>query len=94
LLSEQKYTPASLKHRLAFREFGALLGIECFGQDAYLESRVGPITEMWETWLDESGERLLREDLEPITMVMYAAVVLPTAFRKDGLGIEPQLTSA
>lgn len=86
VLNQQRYTYASLKHRLAFREFGALLGIECSDQDKYLESRVDPITDMWENWLRENGAtiggRVVERDLEPITEVMYVAVLLPHGERK------------
>ncbi|KAK3333516.1 hypothetical protein B0T19DRAFT_399191 [Cercophora scortea] len=66
-------------HRLAFREFGACMGLRCYGVDEDLEQRVGAVIDFWERYFDESMD----EDLRPISLVMYAAAVIPGAFR-DG----------
>src|SRR3569833_3097566 len=64
-------------HRLAFREFGLALGVECFAGDAAhasLRRQVqDDIVSFWETYLEES----LDEDLRPISLVMYAAALIP-----------------
>lgn len=57
--------------RLAFREFGACLGISCFRGDEYLKSRVAAILDFWEGRLKQDPD----EDLRPISHVMYAAAV-------------------
>ncbi|KAI0965214.1 hypothetical protein F4678DRAFT_453357 [Xylaria arbuscula] len=77
-------TAASRLHRLAFREFGACLGIKCF------EEGLEPLMEGVETVLNMWRGKLLREDeddrdgdLRPINLVMYAAALIPGAFRGD-----------
>ncbi|KAK9370585.1 hypothetical protein V1509DRAFT_616239 [Lipomyces kononenkoae] len=87
IFSRDRYTERSLAHRLAFREFGALIGTQCYGHEYSLQARVPPIMAMWEKYIDE----LTPEDLKPITMAMYASALLPTAFRKGGLHQEPEL---
>jgi len=85
------------KHRLAFREFGAVLGLRCFlGETAdenkytedreknkeeieYLRNRAQVVVDYWERYLMQSED----EDLRPITLVMYAAALIPGSF-KDG----------
>lgn len=57
--------------RLAFREFGACLGISCFRGDEYLKSRVAAILDFWEGRLKTVPD----EDLRPISHVMYSAAV-------------------
>ncbi|KAI1298802.1 hypothetical protein F5Y03DRAFT_367057 [Xylaria venustula] len=77
-------TAASRLHRLAFREFGACLGIKCF------EEGLEPLMDGVETVLDIWGGKLLEEDedgrdgdLRPINLVMYAAALIPGAFCGD-----------
>jgi hypothetical protein len=60
-------------HRLAFREFGTCLGLECYGADEKLRQGVEAIVNFWTTYLEESTD----EDLRPITLVMYAAALIP-----------------
>lgn len=67
--------------RLAFREFGTCLGIQCYGATEYLHARVASIIEFWERYLEESMD----EDLRPISLVMYAAALIPGAWRIDYL---------
>lgn len=78
ILDEKRYTERSLRHRLAFREFGALMGLGCYGYDDYLQSRKESIIGMWEGRMND----LTTEDLVPITMVMYSAALLPTGMRR------------
>lgn len=68
----------TLRYRLAFREFGALLGLRCFGRDEYLETRADSIIALWEKRFPE----MTSEDLRPITMVMYSAALLPTGMTR------------
>lgn len=68
----------TLRYRLAFREFGALLGLRCYEHDDYLEARVDAITALWEDRFPE----MTPEDLRPITMVMYSASILPTGMTR------------
>ncbi|KAK0718349.1 hypothetical protein B0T26DRAFT_646599 [Lasiosphaeria miniovina] len=59
--------------RLAFREFGACLGLECFGIDDELTARVAAVIDFWQKYLYGSAE----EDLRPISLVMYASALIP-----------------
>ncbi|KAI1082643.1 hypothetical protein F5B20DRAFT_532073 [Whalleya microplaca] len=75
--------------RLAFREFGACLGIKCYFGDGEgdEESRdllegVDAILGVWEHKLEEGYD----VDLRPINLVMYAAALIPGAFRDGYLG--------
>jgi hypothetical protein len=63
----------SAPHLLAFREFGTCLGIECYGGDEYLSSRTAAIVKFWEGYMEE----VTADDLRPITLVMYAAALIP-----------------
>lgn len=75
--------------RLAFREFGACLGVQCFGisygeggeEGWRMEESVEKTVEFWEKYLEES----LDEDLRPISLVMYAAALIPGAWREGYL---------
>ncbi|KAI1352306.1 hypothetical protein F5Y01DRAFT_314046 [Xylaria sp. FL0043] len=79
-------TAASRLHRLAFREFGACLGIKCYeeGLESLMEG-VETVLNIWKDKLldDEDGQD---EDLRPINLVMYAAALIPGAFRADYIG--------
>lgn len=61
--------------RLAFREFGTCLGIRCFGQDEVAERAAGEMIRYWEAYM-ETGV-LGDSDLNPISLVMYAAALNP-----------------
>ncbi|KAK9237781.1 hypothetical protein V1525DRAFT_402897 [Lipomyces kononenkoae] len=86
IFSTDRYTERTLAHRLAFREFGALMGIQCYGHDENLQARVPPVMAMWDKYISE----LTPEDLKPITMAMYASALIPAAFRKGGLHQVPE----
>lgn len=63
-----------MQRRLAFREFGTALGIGCYrNSDDYLQSRATEIVTSWEKHI----ETLTPDELRPITMVMYAAALVP-----------------
>ncbi|KAI0459623.1 hypothetical protein F5B21DRAFT_511288 [Xylaria acuta] len=78
-------TAASHLHRLAFREFGACLGIKCYekGLEPLMDG-VETVLDIWKGKMteDEADED---EDLRPINLVMYAAALVPGAFRKGYL---------
>ena len=61
------------QHRLAFREFGTCLGIGCYGGDEYLASRAAAVVKFWEEYMKE----VTADDLRPISLVMYAAALIP-----------------
>lgn len=56
--------------RLAFREFGACLGISCYGGDEYLKSRASSLLDFW-----KDREERDDDDLRPISQVMYSAAL-------------------
>lgn len=68
--------------RLAFREFGTCLGLECYGADEEIKSGVEAVVNFWHHYLEESTD----EDLRPISLVMYAAALIP-----GGEYLEPNL---
>ncbi|KAK3996008.1 hypothetical protein QBC44DRAFT_232754 [Cladorrhinum sp. PSN332] len=68
--------------RLAFREFGMCLGLECFGTDGEFKKGAEAVVDFWQGYLENSED----EDLRPITLVMYAAALIPGAFRDGYLG--------
>lgn len=61
--------------RLAFREFGTIMGLKCYGMtgDSELEGEVEKVLKFWEKFLDGSTE----EDLRPISLVMFATALIP-----------------
>ncbi|KAM6515879.1 hypothetical protein FALCPG4_014086 [Fusarium falciforme] len=76
----------SASHRLAFREFGACLGVQCVGADEPLKSQIDQLMGFWEKHLEQHD----RDGLRPISQVMYAAALIPGAFRRGFIvGNEP-----
>lgn len=64
--------------RLAFREFGTCLGLECWGgMDEELRAMVEEVKRFWEAKMEVHTE----EDLRPISWVMYAAALVPGAWK-------------
>ncbi|KAL2137337.1 hypothetical protein VTI74DRAFT_3277 [Chaetomium olivicolor] len=68
--------------RLAFREFGTCLGLECYGVDEELKKGVDAVVNFWHHYLEDSTD----EDLRPISLVMYAAALIPGAWKDGYLG--------
>ncbi|GAW10875.1 hypothetical protein ANO14919_002110 [Xylariales sp. No.14919] len=70
-------TAASRLHRLAFREFGACLGIKCYENG--LESLMDGVEAVLDIWKGKmlEGEDGGDGDLRPINLVMYAAALIP-----------------
>ncbi|EZF69683.1 hypothetical protein H105_07913 [Trichophyton soudanense CBS 452.61] len=78
--------------RLAFREFGACLGIECF------RATVNPDGELYDYFKEildamieeyDDGGTQTPDDLKPITRVMFASALIPGAFKAGFFGPEP-----
>ncbi|KAH6624264.1 hypothetical protein B0J18DRAFT_465501 [Chaetomium sp. MPI-SDFR-AT-0129] len=67
--------------RLAFREFGTCLGLRCFGAEAGMEKKVQSVVDFWHHYLEKSTD----EDLRPISLVMYAAALVPGAWKGNYL---------
>jgi hypothetical protein len=84
------YFEQSTKRRLAFREFGTVLGMRTGADGEEWENRVKKVIGSWEkTGLvpdpsEEKGAagRNAEIDLLPITLVMFAAALNPRAFKK------------
>ncbi|GLB42655.1 hypothetical protein LshimejAT787_1201040 [Lyophyllum shimeji] len=77
------------RRRLAFREFGAVMGVKChdeFAGQEYWWSRV--INKVLSTWRREEVVPVpkqpsrMKPTLVPITNAMYSAALIPGAFRK------------
>ncbi|MBE3046920.1 hypothetical protein IMZ48_31200 [Candidatus Bathyarchaeota archaeon] len=68
--------PAS--SRLAFRELGLCLGVECCEEaDETLGGEVGKIVTFWQVHADTRDPDYGDKDLRPISLVMYAAALVP-----------------
>ena len=63
--------------RVAYKEFGTLMGVGCCDEDYYIITRAASIMAMWE----KNMKKLVPEDQKPITMVMYCAALLPTGIK-------------
>jgi hypothetical protein len=73
--------------RLAFRDFGACLGARvCEGTNLRLRSHMEVLIREWELAFTQTPDELM-----PITHVMYAAALIPGAWKKGWLGSEPDL---
>lgn len=88
LLEGGHHSLGHMKYRLAFRDFGACLGVRCV-EDKTDETVKEGAVELLKDW--EKHMKSTPEDLRPITQVMYAAALIPGAFRKGYLGSEPDL---
>ncbi|GLB44120.1 hypothetical protein LshimejAT787_1600500 [Lyophyllum shimeji] len=76
-------------YRLAFREFGSVMGVKCHDElatEPYWRPRwINKVLEAWKTAgqvpVPKKDSRL-KSTLAPITEVMYSAALIPGAFRK------------
>ncbi|KAK4106136.1 hypothetical protein N658DRAFT_490739 [Parathielavia hyrcaniae] len=68
--------------RLAFREFGTCLGLQCYGAQEETRRGVEAVVNFWNRYIEES----IDEDLRPISLVMYAAALIPGAWQDEYLG--------
>ncbi|KAI1143629.1 hypothetical protein F5Y05DRAFT_401030 [Hypoxylon sp. FL0543] len=73
-------------YRLAFREFGACLGIKCYVDDPSNSLYAGTeaVLDAWEGKLLNAADK----DLRPINLAMYAAALIPGAFRDGYVSLE------
>ncbi|KAL8722323.1 MAG: hypothetical protein Q9225_001171 [Loekoesia sp. 1 TL-2023] len=84
-LVEYGLLEGSFKRRLAFRDFGACLGLRCYAvRDPNYETAVHSFLDKWTKYMGDQPE-----DLQPISQIMYAAALIPGAFKKGYLGTEP-----
>lgn len=67
--------PAS--RRLAFREFGFCLGVKCYGAEQGILEEVRELIRFWEEYAESKDPNYGDEDLRPISLVMYAAALIP-----------------
>ncbi|KAI0377077.1 hypothetical protein F5Y04DRAFT_264992 [Hypomontagnella monticulosa] len=73
--AQSPITASRRGYRLAFREFGACLGIKCYVNDPSqsLRDDTNRVLEAWEGKLLSAAD----EDLRPINLTMYAAALIP-----------------
>lgn len=98
LFEINRYLERNIQHRLAFREFGTCVGIQCHAEQTTEKDRAvdlkvysDGIIKSWAPYMDLSMSiESTPEDLRPITKVMYASALLSGAFRSDYLGPEPR----
>ncbi|KAJ5748304.1 uncharacterized protein N7511_010000 [Penicillium nucicola] len=98
LFEINRYLERNIKFRLAFREFGTCMGIECQAKQANEKERAvdlktfsAAIIAAWDPYMELAiADDLTPEDLRPITRVMYAAALIPGAFQSDYLGPEAE----
>ncbi|PKY04236.1 hypothetical protein P168DRAFT_236865 [Aspergillus campestris IBT 28561] len=97
LFELDNYLNRSIQRRLAFREFGTGLGLQCMAGQSSEKDRAVDLTkyaqailDAWNPYMRVSSESSTTpEDLRPITRVMYAAALIPGAFQRGYLGQEP-----
>lgn len=85
LFERRHYLDRDLRARLAFREFGTCLGLQCMAAQASdkdraveLKAYADRIVECWDPYIwMETGRNATPEELRPITRVMYAAALIP-----------------
>lgn len=81
-LFEKGYFERDIRRRLAFREFGTAMGIRCAkGEDEGWIEKADLVTAEWRDagLLEGTGLTSVNsgKDLQPITLVMYAAAMIP-----------------
>jgi hypothetical protein len=84
LFEINQYLERNIKFRLAFREFGTCMGIQCQSEVKGKERAVDlkcysdAIIAAWDPYMQLSiSDDLTPEDLRPITRVMYASALIP-----------------
>ncbi|BCR97917.1 uncharacterized protein AKAW2_31236S [Aspergillus luchuensis] len=95
LFEIKRYLQRDPRYRLAFREFGAAMGIKCVAEqlaekDTAVDLKVyaDQIVDFWAPYMAGEEEDDI-EDLRPITQVMYAAALIPGAFCRGFFDNEP-----
>jgi hypothetical protein len=85
LFEINQYLERNIKFRLAFREFGTCMGIQCQAEvntekegSVDMKCYSDAIIAAWDPYMELSiSENSTPEDLRPITRVMYAAALIP-----------------
>ncbi|OQD75202.1 hypothetical protein PENDEC_c008G06690 [Penicillium decumbens] len=98
LFEIDQYLIRNIKFRLAFREFGTSLGLQCQAEQTTMKDRAvdfknwaDSIIATWDPYMELSiSEDMTPEDIRPITRVMYASALIPGAFCAGYLGPEPK----
>jgi hypothetical protein len=98
LFEINRYLERNIKYRLAFREFGTCMGIQCQAEQTTEKDRAvdlkvyaDAIIAAWDPYMELSlATDVTPDDLRPITRIMYAAALIPGAFRSGYLGPEPE----
>jgi len=88
-LFDRGHFNSNVRRRLAFREFGTVLGLRCGTEGARWDDMVKKIIDTWESTgvVPDPGAAKAdavinsEKDLVPITLVMYAAALNPASFR-------------
>lgn len=83
MFENKRYLQRDPRYRLAFREFGAAMGIRCVAEqqaekDTAVDLKVyaDQIVDFWAPYMAGEEEDDI-EDLRPITQVMYASALIP-----------------
>jgi hypothetical protein len=85
LFEINRYFERSIKFRLAFREFGTCMGLQCESEQTGEKERAvdfkswsDAIIVAWDPYMELSASvALTPADLRPITRVMYASALIP-----------------
>jgi hypothetical protein len=85
LFEINRYLERSIKFRLAFREFGTCMGLQCESEQTGEKERAvdfkswsDAIIAAWDPYMELSAPaHLTPADLRPITRVMYASALIP-----------------
>ncbi|RAL00974.1 uncharacterized protein BO80DRAFT_91763 [Aspergillus ibericus CBS 121593] len=92
LFEDDRCLDRDMRFRLAFREFGAAMGIRCVAEQEAEKDRAvdlkvyaDRIVECWKPHMNDAEE----DELTPITQVMYASALIPGAFQRGFFGPEP-----
>lgn len=86
LIEINRYLDHNIKYRLAFREFGTCLGVQCQSEQTSekeravdLKSFADAIITSWDPYMELTlgAPEMAADDLRPITRVMYASALIP-----------------
>ncbi|PWY95788.1 hypothetical protein BO94DRAFT_600495, partial [Aspergillus sclerotioniger CBS 115572] len=95
LFEGERCLDRDVRLRLAFREFGAAMGIRCVAEQEAEKDRAvdlkvyaDRIVDCWTPYMMGEGEGE-EDELRPITQVMYASALIPGAFQRGFFGPEP-----
>ncbi|KAF7719286.1 Uncharacterized protein PECH_004778 [Penicillium ucsense] len=99
LFEIQRYLERGIRSRLAFREFGTSLGLQCESEQSGDRERAtdfknwaDAIIVAWDPYMELSAPAAVTPaDLRPITRVMYASALIPGAFCSGYFGPESTL---